>query len=291
MTGLLAFAPETVTGLLSTYSQGRIDRLRKKRARRSLETAFTQHKEFILKHRKTFEEMASAEAQDLAEQEKTGSDGVEQSELMLSRSRPQSTQEALLADVVDAAIRMEAVSRKLLIDNLPKQSLERSILEADRNIQMRDVRNIGGDATKLRDLWKEKSRQENKEDNQSFASVPTIARDHAVTLSEVRRYRDSFAQLLVAAARLQNLKGEERQIFERWENYDDINMEKEATQESSSSTETAAPTTGQLIRDGFRHKLNPKERQEEKHRLEHELHQVPEDPVPVDAEAENSRGG
>jgi hypothetical protein len=229
--------------------------MRKKKAKSIYSSVFTQHKDFVLKHRRTFNDML------LAEESEQSSN---------KPGRAADTQEALLSEVVETAIRLEAVSRKLLIDSMPRGSLGRSILEADRNIQLRDVHYAGGDAARIRDLWQQEDDQ-NKRETESLRSGQDLTPEISSTLSEIRRYRDLFAHLLVAASTLRQLDGIERHQFERWladeENEDDC---RDPSHESAEARLVKPPNEVDLVKEKLQSRLTPAERKEEKKRLEKE---------------------
>ena len=109
-----------------------MDAARKKHAKHMYSLAFTQHKEFVQHHRNTL---------------------ILQEEMEAS---PAHSHEVLVSKVIDAAMRLEALSRKMLTDALPMASLGRRILVADRDIQLRDANAAGGgDIVTADDCWQE----------------------------------------------------------------------------------------------------------------------------------------
>jgi hypothetical protein len=208
----------------------------------------------VLKHRQTFNDML------LKEESEQSSN---------KPGRAADTQEALLSEVVETAIRLEAVSRKLLIDSMPRGSLGRSILEADRNIQLRDVHYAGGDAARIRDLWQQEDDQ-NKRETESLRGQD-LTPEISSTLSEIRRYRDLFAHLLVAASTLQQLDGIERHQFERWLAYEENEDDgRDPSRESAEARLVKPPNEADLVKEKLQNRLTPAERKEEKKRLEKE---------------------
>lgn len=121
-------------------------------------------------------------------------------------------QAALVEAVLEHALRLEAIARCLLIETLPRDSMARTILLADREVQLRDVEAAGGDTKKIIDLAMESDRliEQEQQDNANSPSASTND-----NLDAIRRYRETFAGLLTTGARLQKLEGEERLIFER----------------------------------------------------------------------------
>lgn len=307
---IASFAVQAVTGLLSTFSQRRVDLIRKRKAKGTFTSAFTQHKDLVLQYRKTFDHLLPAEQEGTKEPPNS--------------PRPLNDGEsALLAEIIDAGIRMEAVGRKLLIDNLPRSSLGRSILEADRNLQLRDIKAAGGDLQHVRSLWQEEDDNERTDAENSLRNAPSLELETPTTLSEIRRYRDNFAHFLVAASKAQRLDGQEQFQFERWQKYDEDDDEETQVERPSASQDAEAgpdevPGTLSLIErklktqagreqkdeksdhgseeseaeklvskskvhpkghseQGQESRLTPEERETEKRRLERELEAIPPD--------------
>jgi hypothetical protein len=172
-----------------------MDTARKKLAKHMYSFAFTQHKEFVQHHRNTL---------------------ILQEEMEAS---PAHSHEVLGSKVIDAAIQLEALSRKMLTDALPMASLGRRILVADRHIQLRDANAVGGgDIVTADDCRKEDEGQPIWE-HESLQIGLYLPQDNPSALKDIRKYRDLFAYLLAAASRLQKLEGEEQHRFERWLDY------------------------------------------------------------------------
>ncbi len=137
--------------------------------------------------------------------------------------------------LLSTADRSELLSSvSLLIDALDKESLGRTILMADFDLQVsskmevcvktqsvcpltialhlqyRDVKALGGDAEKLADLWKDEAARADKEKG------PTdVHPDGGSSLAQIKAYRQVFARVLVVGSELQNLEGKDRYKFER----------------------------------------------------------------------------
>jgi potassium channel subfamily K len=118
----------------------------------------------------------------------------------------------LINYVLEHALRLEAIARRLLIDSLPRDSLARTILLADREVQLRDVQAVGGDPQKLIRLGTEEDRLIGNDLSLQGKSPTAGSHDN---LDAIRRYRETFAGLVAGGARLQKLEGDERLIFER----------------------------------------------------------------------------
>ncbi|GFZ44870.1 hypothetical protein JCM24511_02596 [Saitozyma sp. JCM 24511] len=144
----------------------------------------------------------------------------------------------LLRRLVELTVRLEAEARQMLLDSMDK-GVARTLLLADRNLQIRDVRAVRGDNGNILAIWRgdrvhgahdsvpicehgfkngtgpesllphdEKERNERK---------PPPAPDRSDGMvPKVQRYRNTFAEILVLGAIIQKLEGEELIRFERW---------------------------------------------------------------------------
>lgn len=195
--------------------------------------AFTAHRDFVMEHRASFDRMAENRAIKSRHRRETQSTGDAmpemdmrsaiaqtdthsvRSELPESDMRSEVTfdeESALIDYVLEHALRLEAIARRLLIDTLPRDSLARTILLADREVQLRDVRAVGGDSQKLIRLGTEEDRLIGNDLSSKEKSPTAGAHDN---LEAIRRYRQTFAGLVAGGARLRKLEGDERLIFER----------------------------------------------------------------------------
>jgi hypothetical protein len=217
---------ETVTGLLSTYSNHRVTIRERKRTDIAKSEAFTAHRDFVLAHRASFDRMVESRAGKSLrrrETESTGEvpEGDTRSQLPERDARSDTDvrseatfdeESALIEYVLDHALRLEAIARRLLIDSLPRDSMARTILLADREVQLRDVDALGGDTQKIIRLASEEDRLIGHEAVSDGKSPAATAHDN---LDAIRRYRQTFAGLVAGGARLQKLEGDQRLIFER----------------------------------------------------------------------------
>lgn len=217
---------ETVTGLLSTYSNHRVTIRERERTDIAKSEAFTAHRDFVIAHRASFDRMVESRARQTRHRRETGSNGDmpaadassgipewdASSETDAISEATFDEESALIEYVLDHALRLEAIARRLLIDSLPRDSLARTILLADREVQLRDVEAVGGDAQKIIRLASEEDRLIGKERGLNGNSPAAGAHDN---LDAIRRYRQTFAGLVAGGARLQKLEGDQRLIFER----------------------------------------------------------------------------
>ncbi|KZT57304.1 voltage-gated potassium channel [Calocera cornea HHB12733] len=104
---------------------------------------------------------------------------------------------ALVGEMISLACALEAQSRRMLINQMPADSQAQVLLRADRNQQLRDMRSLG--------LPEEQLRQLMREEVQGDADV----------LTQVGKYRQTFAKFLATGARVQELRGREQEAFER----------------------------------------------------------------------------
>ncbi|WWC60913.1 uncharacterized protein I303_103489 [Kwoniella dejecticola CBS 10117] len=134
----------------------------------------------------------------------------------------------LLKQLMRKTIQLEAEARQMLLDSMDK-SVARTLLLADRNVQARDVRALKGDDTEILGIWEQESDklkqskvQANRDvqtNNSSSTTAGTSLQDSTGQLdmlSRVRRYRNTFAEILVVGSILQKLEGEEKERFERF---------------------------------------------------------------------------
>ncbi|KAJ9106246.1 hypothetical protein QFC21_001391 [Naganishia friedmannii] len=202
--------PETVTGLLSTYSNHHVTLRERERTNMTESAAFTAHRDFVAQHRKSFDSMLESRRSRFDRGARQSGDGNTETETISQATFDE--QAALVEAVLNHALRLEAIARHLLIDTLPRDSIARTILLADREVQLRDVAAAGGDVKKIIDLAMESDRLIEEENEDPVNSPSASTNDN---LDAIRRYRETFAGLVTSGARLQKLEGEERLIFER----------------------------------------------------------------------------
>lgn len=157
-------------------------------------------------------------------------DTVDEREAQVEDESRRSEERELISEVIHQAVKLEAISRRMLVDYMPKGSLAQMLLVADRNVQIRDVDAVGGDAHKLENLWKEERDAEDE--------ARSTGDD---TLEQIRRYRETFALLLVAGTRLQKLEGEDVYRFERRRNDDHLDGIEQSGESTESSDEKLSP--------------------------------------------------
>ncbi|OXC65870.1 potassium channel protein [Cryptococcus neoformans] len=133
----------------------------------------------------------------------------------------------LLKQLLAKTVSFEVEARQMLLDSMEK-SVERTILLADRNVQIRDVRAVRGDDANIVSVWAgeeqaQRNATEKDKDNKS-SSTPRADPDKphhfkenpSDMLTRVSNYRSLFAEILVLGGILQKLEGAELKQFERW---------------------------------------------------------------------------
>lgn len=201
-----------MTGLLSTYSNHRVTIREREQTDVAKSAAFTAHHDFVMAHRASFDRILENYANDPHHRRETQPHGDAMSEADLASEATFDEESALIDYVLDHALRLEAIARRLLIDSMPRDSMARTILLADRQVQLRDVKAVGGDVQKIRLLGTEEDQLIEDEQLNTGKSPAAGAHDN---LDAVRRYRETFAGLVAGGARLQKLEGDQRLIFER----------------------------------------------------------------------------
>ncbi|EIW70019.1 hypothetical protein TREMEDRAFT_30177 [Tremella mesenterica DSM 1558] len=189
-----------------------------------------------------------ADEDEPSHKEKKGGKLVEKEEKQLEKE--------LFRQLMDRIIQLEAEARQMLLDSM-SQGVPRTLLLADRNVQIRDVRALRGDDANLLAIWRgEEQKTENdiaqrKKDQPDQA--PNMAgedkKGHEVDmLLRVRRYRDTFAEVLVLGSILQKLEGDDLNQFERWrEQNDDINREPEERWEAIAGSGMGTHNLGSAV--------------------------------------------
>ncbi|ORY28329.1 hypothetical protein BCR39DRAFT_535524 [Naematelia encephala] len=118
----------------------------------------------------------------------------------------------LLKQLMDRTVRLEAEARQMLLDSMDK-GIARTLLLADRNVQVRDVRALRGDDANMLAIWRGEEQKTARDQKNREAAHQAEDVD---MLNRVRRYRNTFAEILVIGSILQKLEGEELNRFERW---------------------------------------------------------------------------
>jgi hypothetical protein len=167
--------------------------------------SFTPHSEFVARFHSKWDEEEAVEDEDIQ----------------------------LTERVIGLALAIERRSRKLLIAHLGNGSTAKTLLQADRNVQLREVRTIRrrgafthDDGTGVGENGSTDGETESggvvrsllEEDHEAMRTAPLASMNDEESLEEVELFREDFAGLLAAGSRLMKLKGEERALFEkRWE--------------------------------------------------------------------------
>ncbi|KAK8869612.1 hypothetical protein IAR55_000179 [Kwoniella newhampshirensis] len=135
----------------------------------------------------------------------------------------------LLKQLMNRTIRLEAEARQMMLDSMDK-GVARTLLLADRNVQIRDVRALRGDDADILGIWEGEDNQHQHDQEKANAAIDSNQQDIGQTagvsqeqskgqldmLTRVRRYRNTFAEILVIGSILQKLEGEDLNKFERW---------------------------------------------------------------------------
>ncbi|KIR71224.1 potassium channel protein [Cryptococcus deuterogattii CA1014] len=133
----------------------------------------------------------------------------------------------LLKQLLAKTVSFEVEARQMLLDSMQK-GVERTILLADRNVQIRDVKAIRGDDSSIVSVWagEEQAQRDatDKDKTNKSSSGPGADPDkehhskksQSDMLTKVTNYRSLFAEILVLGGILQKLEGAELKQFERW---------------------------------------------------------------------------
>ncbi|WWD01178.1 hypothetical protein V866_008118 [Kwoniella sp. B9012] len=160
----------------------------------------------------------------------------------------------LLKQLLRKTIQFEAEARQMLLDSMDK-SVARTLLLADRNVQVRDVRALRGDDKDVLAIWQGESEQTDRSKQQASRDIesrhnpdssvtnnetsPAQSKGQLDMLSRVRRYRNTFAEILVVGSILQKLEGQEKERFERWRAQDEVSLPDERQEEADGDGEGA----------------------------------------------------
>ena len=203
-----SFAVQAVTGLLSTYFSSDASRYgRHHEGHLPDSDALQPHYYFVEKHRSQILELG------LTQDQSTVGVVSEETTVVKVQTNPSETaadNRQLTQELIECTIVLEAIARRLIIDSMPRNTIGRTILEADHNIQVRDVKALGGDTEILARLGRDKLAL--AVDSDIPVKTPT---ESGQALEQIRRYREMFARVLVTASALQQLEGVERYQFER----------------------------------------------------------------------------
>lgn len=120
----------------------------------------------------------------------------------------------LIKSLVDRVTRLEAQARQMLIDSMDKD-LARTLLLADRNLQVRDAFRLYDQGIDVEKTYREEAEKARKEAAEAKREGGE-ENDQDDMLSRVRRYRSTFAEILVISSTLLRLEGDDLKQFERW---------------------------------------------------------------------------
>ncbi|GFZ48419.1 hypothetical protein JCM24511_06167 [Saitozyma sp. JCM 24511] len=108
----------------------------------------------------------------------------------------------LLRKLVELMVRLETEARQMLLDSMEK-GLVRTLLLADRNVQIRDVRALRSDDADVLAIWSGNTEQSQLTDRTDGV------------LQQAWKYRNTFAEILVVGGLLEDLQGEQLGVLER----------------------------------------------------------------------------
>ena len=227
-----SFAVQAVTGLLSTYFTSQAARYARHHGGQTLPPldAFRSHQYFVLKQRDLILELGRTATIDdkdntlpraeLSDDDVTAvtRDNAAAVGINVDSSSEQGPLETwgmaqervLTQELIECTMIMESIARRLIVESLPRNTIGRTLLEADHNLQCRNVQAAGGDTDILFDLGKSKlgtPPKVNTAEQQQY--------EGSSQLDQIRRYREMFARILATGSALQRLEGEERYRFER----------------------------------------------------------------------------
>ncbi|BEJ16499.1 hypothetical protein CspHIS471_0511040 [Cutaneotrichosporon sp. HIS471] len=117
--------------------------------------------------------------------------------------------------LIDRVTHLESQSRQMLVDTMD-ESLARTVLLADRNLQVRDALNLSDFGIDLQGNYRAESQSAWKEAVARHGLGDASSGEQDDMLSRVRRYRDTFAEILVLSSTLLQLQGDDLKSFERW---------------------------------------------------------------------------
>lgn len=154
--------------------------------------------------------------------------GYDENEWLNEPLRREQIEFYLLKQLIGRVTRLEAQARQMLIDSMDKD-LAQTLLVADRNLQIRDAFQLYGEGDEGDDALKEsEDAEQNRRNHTTEAQQEHIRQLEQDTnlisgdsydddmLTRVRRYRSTFAEILVLSSTLLGLEGDDLKRFERW---------------------------------------------------------------------------
>jgi potassium channel subfamily K len=226
-----SFAVQAVTGLLSTYFTSQAARYARHHSGQTLPPldAFRSHQYFVMKQRDLILELGRTATIDdkdhalpraeLSDDEVTAVTRDSAAAIGInvdssSEEGPLETwgmaqERVLTQELIECTMIMESIARRLIVESLPRNTIGRTLLEADHNLQCRNVQAAGGDTNILSDLGNSKLGTQPK------VNTTEQPYEGASQLEQIRQYREMFARILATGSALQRLEGEERYRFER----------------------------------------------------------------------------
>jgi potassium channel subfamily K len=234
---MASFAVSTVSQVMTRLSEWRLQEQRTKQGvdptSEMDDEVIVEHAEYLAQAHERLDHLSSQSDQASSSHE-SGTTAKPSPNAEKDTEIVQDANERLVREVISRAMAMEAHARRLLIRHLPNGSRAQVLLKADRNLQLRDLRFLRqskggskkenelarhgrslGKKEEEKTLGPDKLGQGNDSDDEEDADWVSEPLTDEDTLEEVRRYRESFANLLVAGTRLQKLEGQEMYMLER----------------------------------------------------------------------------
>jgi potassium channel subfamily K len=106
-------------------------------------------------------------------------------------------------------------------------------------VQVRDVKALRGDDANMISIWRGEEEKTARDQKAQSKDQTQQSADQEDMLSRVRRYRNTFAEILVIGSILQELEGNELNRFERWRRVDEAEMEEEGREENEDLEDVA----------------------------------------------------
>jgi potassium channel subfamily K len=99
-------------------------------------------------------------------------------------------------------------------------------------VQVRDVKALRKDDANMIAIWRGEEEKTARDQKSNKGPRTEHDAEQLDMLSRVRRYRNTFAEILVVGSILQKLEGEELNRFERWRMVDEAELNAERKEEA-----------------------------------------------------------
>nr|ODN94990.1 hypothetical protein L204_04335 [Cryptococcus depauperatus CBS 7855] len=162
------------------------------------------------------------------------------SEQFIISKRERQLEQDLLKQLLEKVVQFEVEARQMLLNSMEK-SVERTLLLADRNVQVRDVWALRGDSASVIAAWAGEEKHQSDKDSSRNNSDRLHHNGDPDMLQRVSDYRSMFAEILVLGGILQKLEGTDLKTFVRW---------KETNTEENSEGDECMSQEGHIGLDG-----------------------------------------